>query len=100
LLAKHKTWKGDFEKAKNTLDYVLLQFPNTPIWFEAQVWLARIAVITGDYVDAQDRLKSIEANRRKPKNKEFKASSIFNMGLLPLKTTQQHRCYSLHKKGH
>lgn len=72
LVGEAQTWKGDFEKAKNTLDYVLLQFPNTPIWFEAQVWLARIAVITGDYVDAQDRLKSIEANRRKPKSKEFK----------------------------
>lgn len=72
LVGKAQAWKGDFEKAKLTLEHVLLRFPNDPVWFEAQIWLARISIVTGDYVDALDRLKSLEANRRQPKDKEFK----------------------------
>lgn len=71
LAGEAQAWKGDFDKARQTLEYVLIQFPNTTIWFESQVWLARLSVITGDYIDAQDRLKSIDANRKKPRNKEF-----------------------------
>ncbi|HNV51617.1 MAG TPA: tetratricopeptide repeat protein, partial [Tenuifilaceae bacterium] len=71
LAGEAQAWKGDFEKARQTLEYVLMQFPNTTIWFESQVWLARLSVITGDYIDAQDRLKSLDANRKKPRNKEF-----------------------------
>ncbi|MGE0078949.1 MAG: tetratricopeptide repeat protein [Bacteroidales bacterium] len=72
LVGEAQTWKGDFERAKNTLEFVLLQFPNTTLWFEAQVWLARLSIITNDYIDALDRLKSLDANRRKPQTKEFK----------------------------
>lgn len=71
LVGQAQTWKGDFEKARLTLEYILIQFPNATIWYHAQVWLARVSIITGDYVDALDRLKSIDANRRKPKDKEF-----------------------------
>lgn len=72
LVGQAQAWKGDFEKARITLEYVLIQFPNTTIWYHAQVWLARISIITGDYVDAIDKLKSLEENRRKPKDREFK----------------------------
>lgn len=72
LVGQAHAWKGDFEKAKLTLEYVLIQFPNATIWYHAQAWLARVSIISGDYVDALDRLKSLDANRRKPKDKEFK----------------------------
>ncbi len=71
LAGEAQAWKGNFDKARQTLEYVLIQFPNTTIWFESQVWLARLSVITGDYIDALDRLKSLDANRKKPRNKEF-----------------------------
>lgn len=66
-----QTWKGDFDKARQTLEYILIQFPNTTIWFEAHVWLARLSIITGEHIDALDRLKSLDANRKKPRDKKF-----------------------------
>lgn len=72
LVGEAQVWKGDFDKAKMTLEYVLLQFPNTPLWFEAQIWMARVSIITGDHVDALDRLKSLETSKKKPQNKNFR----------------------------
>ncbi|MCB8963772.1 MAG: tetratricopeptide repeat protein [Bacteroidales bacterium] len=72
LVGKSLTWKGDFEKARLSFDYVLIQFPNTTIWFEAQIWLARLSIIAGDYIDAKDRLQSISKNRKRPTTKAFK----------------------------
>ncbi len=71
LVGKAHTWKSDLTKARSAFDLVIRQFPGLPIWFEAQVWLARVAILEGDYVDAQDRLKSVEANRKRPRTKEF-----------------------------
>lgn len=71
LAGQAQAWKGDFDKARQTLEYVLIQFPNTVIWFEAQVWLARLSIATGEYIDAQDRLKSLDSNRKKPRDRDF-----------------------------
>lgn len=71
LVGKAHIWKQDLTKARSTFEFVIRQFPGLPIWFEAQVWLARVAILEGDYVDAQDRLKSVESNRKRPRNKEF-----------------------------
>lgn len=71
LVGKAHTWKSDLTKARSAFEFVIHQFPGLPIWYEAQVWLARVAILEGDYVDAQDRLKSVEANRKRPRTKEF-----------------------------
>ena len=52
-------------------EYVIRQFPNTTTWYEAQVWLARVEILNGDFISAGDRLKSIEAKRRKPTDRQF-----------------------------
>ena len=54
-----------------TFEYVLMQFPNTRMWYEASVWLARIDILRKDYVSAEDRLRAISTNRKYPKNKYF-----------------------------
>jgi tetratricopeptide (TPR) repeat protein len=71
LIGKARTWKGAYPEAEQTFEYVLLQFPNTPMWFEAQVWLARINIINSDFVKANDRLRDIAANKKYPKNQYF-----------------------------
>ncbi len=71
LVGKVHTWKSDLPKARSAFEFVIRQFPEQPIWFDAQVWLARVAILEGDYVDAQDRLKSVENNRKRPKTKQF-----------------------------
>lgn len=71
LVGKAHIWKQDLTKARSSFELVIRQYPGLPIWFEAQVWLARVAILEGDYVDSQDRLKSVESNRKHPRNKEF-----------------------------
>ncbi|HDP74951.1 MAG TPA: tetratricopeptide repeat protein [Bacteroidales bacterium] len=71
LVGMAHTWKQDLPKARSSFEFVIRQFPGLPIWFEAQVWLARVAILEGDYVDAQDRLKSVESNRKRPRSKKF-----------------------------
>jgi tetratricopeptide (TPR) repeat protein len=72
LIGKSRAWKGVLDESSQTFEYILLQFPNTAIWFEAQLWLARISVINGDFITAEDKLKSIELNKKKPDTKNFK----------------------------
>lgn len=71
LVGMAHTWKQDLAKARSSFEFVIRQFPGLPIWYEAQVWLARVAILEGDYVDAQDRLKSVEGNRKRPRNRNF-----------------------------
>jgi tetratricopeptide (TPR) repeat protein len=72
LIGIARAWKGTYEEASQTFEYILLQFPNASIWYEAQLWLARISIINGDYINAEDKLKSIELNKKKPKTRKFK----------------------------
>ncbi len=72
LIGKSRAWKGVFDESTQTFEYILLQFPNTPIWFEAQLWLTRISIINGDFITAEDKLRSIESNKKKPDTNNFK----------------------------
>lgn len=72
LIGKSQTWKGSYDDASQTLEHILLQYPNTSIWFEAQLWLARISIIRADYVNAEDKLKTVESNKKRPTTKSFR----------------------------
>ena len=71
LVGKARVWKGAYDEARMTFEYNLVQFPETPIWFESQVWLARMDIISNDFVAAEDRLRGMATNRRYPKSKYF-----------------------------
>lgn len=71
LIGKSQVWKGALPEATKTLEYVLLQFPNTRNWFEAQVWLARVSLLSNDLIAANDKLSTIENNRKRPKDDAF-----------------------------
>jgi tetratricopeptide (TPR) repeat protein len=71
LIGKARVWKGSFDEARMTFEHILVQFPETTIWYESQVWLARVDIITADFVAAEDRLRNLSANRKYPKNKYF-----------------------------
>lgn len=72
LIAEARVWKGTFDEASQTFEYIQLQFPNTNIAFEAELWLARISIINGDFINAEDKLKSVESNKKKPETNRFK----------------------------
>jgi len=71
LIGKARVWKGSYMEATLTFDDIILQFPETPMSHEAQIWLARIAIVNKDFVAAEDRLRIIDSNRKYPKNKHF-----------------------------
>jgi tetratricopeptide (TPR) repeat protein len=72
LIGKARVWKGAYDEARMTFEYNLVQFPETTVSFESQVWLARMDIISNDMVSADDRLRSLSANRRYPKTKYFR----------------------------
>ncbi len=72
LIGEARVWKGALDEASQTFEYVQLQFPNTPYAYEAQLWLARLSIINGDFVNAEDKLRTIDAVKNKPESKRFK----------------------------
>jgi tetratricopeptide (TPR) repeat protein len=71
LVGKARIWKGEVAEAAQTFEYIILQFPNTSMWYESQVWLAQIDIIRNDFISAGDRLREISANRKYPKGKYY-----------------------------
>lgn len=71
LIGKARVWKGSYDEARMTFEYILVKFPETPVWFESHVWLARLEMLNNEFVSAEDRLRSLSANRKYPKDKYF-----------------------------
>jgi tetratricopeptide (TPR) repeat protein len=71
LIGKARVWKGSLDEASMTFEYILVQFPETPMWHESNIWLARIDILKRDFVAAEDRLRAITSNRKYPKNRYF-----------------------------
>ena len=71
LAAESQAWKGEADKAALAFEHIALRFPNTPMWYAAQVWQARMALLRGDFVDAQSRLDDIKQNRKRPTDSKF-----------------------------
>ncbi|HCT29650.1 MAG TPA: hypothetical protein DIW31_02700, partial [Bacteroidales bacterium] len=72
LIGEARVWKGVLDEAAQTFEYVQLQNPNTPYAYEAQLWLARISIINGDFINAEDKLRTVEAIKNKPDTRRFK----------------------------
>lgn len=72
LIAQAQAWKGDLDKSDLAFDYIVMRFPNTDMYYSAQVWKARIAILRADFVDAADKLSAISNNSRRPRTEEFK----------------------------
>lgn len=72
LIGESRVWKGVLDEAAQTFEYILIQYPNTSISFEAQLWLARISIMGGDFVNAEDKLRTLESNKKKPESNRFK----------------------------
>lgn len=72
LIAKAQAWKGDLDKSELAFEYISTRFPNDQMWYEAQVWKARLAIMRNNFVEAADKLNSIENNRHRPRTAYFK----------------------------
>ncbi len=72
LIGQARTWKGSYDEARMTFEYMLIQFPETPMWYESNIWLARLDMFADDMVSGEERLRAMSTNRKYPQNKQFK----------------------------
>lgn len=59
LIGKASLYKMDYQNAKRTFIYIADRFPKEPIKYEAQVWLARTYVQTGEFEKAETILDQV-----------------------------------------
>lgn len=72
LIGEARVMKGSFDEASQTFEFIQLQYPNTTYAYEAQLWLARLSIINGDFISAEDKLRTVEAVKKKPESRRFK----------------------------
>jgi tetratricopeptide (TPR) repeat protein len=59
LKGKAHFYKHEFELAGESFKLIINDFKNQPVVFETRVWLARLYVQTGDYLNAHELLASL-----------------------------------------
>lgn len=59
LIGKASLYKKDYQNAKRTFIYVTDRFPKEPVKYEAQVWLARTYIQSGEYEKAETLLDQV-----------------------------------------
>lgn len=57
-------YKRNFPKAKETFKYVAKQFKREPIRYEAELWLARVAIEKENYIRAASLLEKLEETKK------------------------------------
>lgn len=67
LMGEAHFMKRDFSQAKQSLEYVIKEFPNEELRYPAYIWLARTAIEEKDYVKAREHLDFIEGDNKLPK---------------------------------
>lgn len=72
LAAQSQAWKGDLDRSQLAFEYISIRYPNTPMWYSAQVWLARLAILRSSFVEAGDKLNEISKNYKLPRTNDFR----------------------------
>lgn len=67
LIGKAYFYKGNFEEAIKTFNFIKNEYKKTPIRFDAALWLIRSYSEKQDFISAEIELIELEKIRRKPK---------------------------------
>ncbi len=62
LMGKAHFYKHEYKMAQETFTYILSEFRNEPVTFDARIWLARIDNEQKDYKDSKDILTELQKN--------------------------------------
>ncbi len=73
LIGKANFYKHVYDKAKEAFGYVMKEFPDEPAYYEADIWLARTNIQTGNFEDAGTILMQLSSDMAFPAtlNKEL-----------------------------
>ncbi|PIE83812.1 MAG: hypothetical protein CSA07_05330 [Bacteroidia bacterium] len=79
LMGKAQLWSGELDKARETLEFSMRQFAAQPEGWEAQLWMARIDMLHGAFVEARERMLALEKSPLRPKRRraDFLLSSMW-----------------------
>lgn len=71
LIGKARIWSGDLVQAQQAVDFAMLQFAGQTEGWEAQLWKARIDMLSGQTLEARDRLATLAVLPYRPKAKRY-----------------------------
>jgi len=66
LIGKANVYGMNYDKALQTFNYMLTEYPNSKSLYEAKVWMAIIDAQTGSYEEGQEMLRSLNADKKFP----------------------------------
>ncbi len=64
MIGKARFYAHDYGIAKQTFKFIMGKYPKSESRHEAQLWIARVQIIEGDFDDARGNLGSLENNLR------------------------------------
>ena len=67
LIGKARFFKNDFESAAQTFKFIIKQFPEAKLRFDAQLWLVKTYIHQENFVDAETELQALSENQDLPK---------------------------------
>lgn len=69
LIGKARLWTLEYDQAREALEFSMRQFSSQVEGWESQLWMARLEMLTGDTLRAQERLASLAVSPLHPKDK-------------------------------
>ena len=86
LMGKSQFYKRDFYPAKQTFEYIIKEYKNEPIKYDAFLWLIRTYDEMEKYTKAQTLIDQIEGDRKFPNKKNTFFNLVYAEHLLKQKT--------------
>jgi tetratricopeptide (TPR) repeat protein len=77
LMGKAHFYKHDFNLAEETFRFILNEFKNEEITYDAQIWLARIYNETGEYKSSEEILTLLEKDENLPRRLKVDFNTTF-----------------------
>lgn len=69
LIGKARIWNVEYEQAQQALDFSMRQHAGQSEGWESALWMARLEMLTGDTLEARNRITSLAFAKERPKNK-------------------------------
>lgn len=68
LIGKSRIYRRLFFPALEAFNYIIVEFPNDDLIFEARLWAARTYVLTGNFAGAQEQFDKLYQNSKLPRS--------------------------------
>jgi len=78
LVAKAYFYKGEFDEARKTFEYIRTNYKKSFKAYESTLWIARCLIEKGDLNSAESELEEVESNRKFPEKLEKEYHTILS----------------------